>query len=81
MSKPPKKVFTKCNLIRTDDDEQVLLDIAPTMKNITYKGEKYFKMDGVMRPLEDSTWARCYLWDGWWRWTLAKKNAAAEEGP
>lgn len=43
-----------------------VIEVAPTMVNITHKGERYFRMQGTR--YEDPTTGRilgCYLWEGW----------------
>lgn len=63
-----------------------VLPAAPTMKNITYKGERYFRMPGsrsAVGPGEDTegrtSHGGAYLWDGWWPQKLAE--ALAARGP
>ena len=59
-----------------------ILPIAPTMKKITYKGERYFRMPdsrSTLRPDEDmeglTSHGGAYLWDGWWEQKLAEVRA------
>jgi hypothetical protein len=57
------------------------MDIAPTMKNLTVQGEKYFRMpdsraakqDGD--PAERTECGGSYLWTGWCGQWLAEKRA------
>ena len=62
-----------------------VLPIAPTMKKITYKGERYFRMPdtrSTMRPGEDADGLTghggAYLWDGWWPQKLAEATAKSD---
>lgn len=40
------------------------LDIAPTMKNLTVAGERYFRMNQA-RVMRGEEYGGSYLWDGW----------------
>ena len=60
-----------------------VLPIAPTVKRITYKGERYFRMSDTRttaRPGEDTegltSHGGAYLWEGWWPRMLAEARAA-----
>lgn len=52
------------SVLREGPGDGVELPIAPTMKNITYKGERYFRMSG-RAILDDGSMGGSYLWDGW----------------
>jgi hypothetical protein len=61
----------------------MVLPVAPTMKKITYRGERYFRMPdsrSTARPGEDAegmtSHGGAYLWDGWWPEKLAEARAA-----
>jgi hypothetical protein len=63
-----------------------VLPVAPTMKKITYKGVRYFRMPdtrSTVAPGEDASGLTgcggAYLWDGWWEQKLAEVRAAAAE--
>jgi hypothetical protein len=60
----------------------MVLPLAPTMKRLTYKGERYFRMPdarSTVRPGEDTEgltiYGGAYLWDGWWETMLQKAMA------
>ena len=58
-----------------------ILPLAPTMKRLTYKGERYFRMPDARTdrrggPAGRSVQGGCYLWDGWWETMLAKAREA-----
>lgn len=43
-----------------------IIEVAPTMVNITHKGERYFRMDKTRyQEPETERWMGVYLWDGW----------------
>jgi hypothetical protein len=54
----------------------VTLPLAPTMKEITYKGERYNRMPGTRSSRHRSPncthLGGCYLWDGWWPQMVAQ---------
>lgn len=63
-----------------------VLPVAPTMKKITYKGHRYFRMPdsrSTARPGEDAEGLTrqggAYLWDGWWEQKLAEIRAGSEK--
>ena len=61
-----------------------VMDIAPTMKNLVVKGEKYFRMKDQRsvrqeyEPAERTERGGSYLWDGWWAQKLAEVRAERE---
>jgi hypothetical protein len=64
-----------------------ILPVAPTMKRITWKGARYFRMPdsrSTVRPGEDAdgltSQGGAYLWDGWWEQKLAEIRAAKTDG-
>ena len=62
--------------------DHVERDMAPTMKNLTYRGERYFRMPGTRgsRPAENAegrtVFGGCYLWTGWAPWRKETGKAA-----
>lgn len=62
------------------------LPLAPTMRHVTYRGEKYFRMpDSRSGRHPNSRGGRtefggAYLWDGWWATMLekARKDGATQ---
>jgi hypothetical protein len=55
----------------TSDTDHKFLDIAPTMKNITHNGKRYFRCPrSWAQDPADGEWAVMYLWDGWGDWKL-----------
>lgn len=65
-------------VITSGFDEGQLLEIAPTMKNITHGGKRYFRLDQSRQQCEDGTWAAVYLWDGYGEELLRRKAATQE---
>ncbi|HEV2452213.1 MAG TPA: hypothetical protein VGS62_09840 [Streptosporangiaceae bacterium] len=64
----------------------VVLPMAPTMANITYKSERYFRMPDTRSTLRDgedgdgfTEYGGAYLWDGYWT-TLLRAHAEAATG-
>jgi hypothetical protein len=63
-TRPPKlSEHVACVLVEGPADGTIL-PIAPTMKNITHSGERYFRMSS-WREFDDGTTGALYLWDGW----------------
>lgn len=60
-----------------DDDMGQVLEIAPTMKNITQGGKRYFRLDQTCRQFPDGSWAAVYLWDGYGEELLRRSKAAS----
>ena len=65
----PFKDCVRCVLIQSkpSDQEQIpniILDIAPTMQNITHDGKKYFRMKGSRHVNDDGSQGALYLWYG-----------------
>lgn len=73
------KDCTKCWLIRTIDDTGPVLEIAPTAKNITHNGEKYFRMSSIAQ-LPDGSFAGTYLVESFGTRVLAAKARRKSEG-
>lgn len=44
--------------------EGEVIEVAPTMKNITREGNLYFRMEGA-KVIKDGKVYAMYLWDGW----------------
>jgi hypothetical protein len=65
MSKSGVPKCTRCVLILSDGSLGETLDIAPTMKNITRNGERYFRTDRSYRECEDGQFAMAYLSANW----------------
>lgn len=64
--RPPYKSMTKCVLVSDTGPEGVdaVLDIVPTMKNITRNGREYFRMDS-WQTFPDGSIGAVYLWYGY----------------
>jgi hypothetical protein len=57
----------------TGEGDHKWLNIAPTMKNITHEGRKYFRcMNSRAQDPTDGEWGQMYLWEGWGAWRLKK---------
>jgi hypothetical protein len=56
-------------VLREGPGDGVVLPIAPTMRYITYGGERYFRMD-KSRAHIDGGMAGAYLWDRYWDYVL-----------
>lgn len=57
--------------------DRKILPLAPTMRYLTYQGERYFRMPDTRSsrrggPAGRSQQGACYLWDGWWAQMLEK---------
>jgi hypothetical protein len=81
-----KTKFPKCTKVflqgRTCDSDHKFLDIAPTMKNITYKDRTYFRCpDSSALDESDGQWGMLYLWDGWGKWMMQQLKAEKEGAP
>lgn len=63
-----------------------VLPIAPTMRYLTYGGERYFRMPegrSTWRPGDrggrgKTAYGGAYLWDGWWDQKLAEIREQGE---
>lgn len=53
------------SVLREGPGDGVVLPIAPTMRYLTYKGERYFRMPQSRATLEDGSMGGSYLWTGW----------------
>lgn len=64
--RPPYKSMTKCVLVSDIGEEGVgaVLEIVPTMKNLTREGKSYFRMD-VTQTFPDGSIGALYLWTGY----------------
>jgi hypothetical protein len=81
----PKPKWADMNWLRLMEGPSNLtvLDISPTMKNITHRGERYFRMqdswstrlDG--EPEERTECGALYLWAKWMPKGLAEKRAVS----
>ncbi len=97
MAKSTLTPFSKCTgimLISHDGENDVrqILDISPTMKNITHCGKKYFRIKDARSSRKNGEPLASYLWDGWVDSVMAKErrekekseacsHAETEEGP
>lgn len=61
----PKWKDMTVSVLREGPGDGVELPIAPTMKNITYQGERYFRMPQSRARLADGSYGGAYLWSGW----------------
>lgn len=53
----------------------VILPVSPTMKNITYEGERYFRMPNTRaRNDENGSHGGAYLWERYWDEVLKKEK-------
>lgn len=59
-----------------DDDVGELLEIAPTMKSITHRGKRYFRMGDARQICPDGIWAALYLWDGYGKELMRRIEAS-----
>lgn len=64
--RPPYKSMTKCVLVSDTGKEGVdaVLDIVPTMMNLTREGKSYFRMDS-WQTFPDGSIGAVYLWYGY----------------
>lgn len=74
----PKWKDMAVSVLREGPGNNVELPIAPTMRYITYQGERYFRMPESRAILADGSYAGSYLWTRYWDERLAKKAAEDE---
>lgn len=76
--------FKDMNWLRLQEGpgHRKVIPLAPTMKHLTYEGERYFRMPDTrslrtrgMSPLLRTQYGGSYLWDGWWEQKLAEIEA------
>lgn len=69
-------------LLQGAGDDIKFLNIAPTMKNITHEGRRYFQCPQSMgQDPTDGQWGLMYLWDGWGDWFMAEKRRNTKGDP
>lgn len=74
--RPSYKSMTKCVLVSGHDGFDAVLDISPTMLNLTHCGKSYFRMTtGSYKVFDDGSVGALYLWDGWADQKLASKSS------
>jgi hypothetical protein len=58
--------MTKCVLVSDVGQEGIdaIIELAPTMKNLTREGKSYFRMD-VWQSFPDGSIGALYLWTGY----------------
>lgn len=57
-----------------DDMPDVVLDIVPTMQNITHDGKKFFRLKVTRQIQPDGSQWGVYLWEGWMDENLRRKG-------
>lgn len=72
-----KSLASQCTKVMLQDEaDHTFLDISPTMKNITYKGRRYFQCrQSAGQDQSDGQWGMMYLWEGWGDWRYAQMKA------
>lgn len=54
----------------------VVIPVAPTMRRITYAGERYFRAPNSRSANEAGEYGGFYLWEGWLPASLAEREVA-----
>lgn len=68
MKQTPFKKLTRLLLEGLRDAPPIILNIAPTMPEITHEGNTYVRLKDSRAIDKDGIEMGCYLWVGWGDW-------------